>query len=266
MRHILLAITLLFSTQIFAYYSGNPSTPNLMQSGLFTDENQGWVGGGLGYIFDQINDRKVRLKTGSRNDFDRFEITSNMGQVYFLIVNRFMGYGLLGAQEFSATQTSNPTTILQYISQENFSWGVGGKVLALELGPWGLGADAKYIASSNKWNTLTQNGALFPATNSTPRISYTEWQVSLSTSYRTDFLVPYLGIGYYYTLATFKRLPANFYTPADGINRTQFKVTNQVRPGLIAGAAVTPGKGAFLNIELRCIDSLAFSIQAALRF
>lgn len=245
-----------------ALYNGNPSLPMMPEHGAFISKED-WYGLKIGYLFDDVYDRKVNLAGQHMGDAHKkvrkYKALSNFGVITFNGNDRIEIFGLLGTMSSHLTQVPFKDTTITYHIKPQFTWGVGGRAIIAYWGELQFAANAAYLKSDPHLSSVKVNGISYSTKHS--QIDYTQWQIGLGFSYRLHAFIPYFGVDYSDFREKYKHLDAlKFVIPS---KQTTFK--NSYMFGLFFGLGFVVN--AFqVNFETRCINENGVSAHADFKF
>lgn len=257
-----LVLTLLF-TPLFALYNGNPSNPDMPEEGIWIS-NDYWWGFKLGYEWDYTFEKKIKVEeraSSVRERFDTYCARKNEGALIFNVSDRFEIYGKLGVMKLDLTHRPTNTTKLDYFTDNQFLWGVGGRIILVYWEEIVMGVNGIYSGSYMRISEIIENGN--PRCTSGARFKYSEWQVGVSFSREIGIFSPYIGLAYSSLYSSLYNIPSdpNFSTvisDEDLETREPFI--------LLLGIGLTKGKNASINLESRLIGEKAISLTGNIRF
>lgn len=244
-----------------ALYNGNPSLPDMPERGLWAAQDD-WGSFKLGYELDGTFSKRVKVKQrrSSRKDlFDEYRSQKQLGVLTFNLIDRFEIYALLGAMKLKFSQRPVRTVRMQYQTDSQLIWGVGGRVVLVYWEEVILGVNARYNASHLDLDRIFQNG--IPRRPKGANFHYHEWQVGVSFSREIGPFIPYIGLAYASMHSRFKNLPKGL--PFNPKNE-EFENRNPFL--LLLGVGMTSGRAINLNLEARMVGERALTASADLRF
>lgn len=264
MRRIPLLLTLLFTPlSAFALYNGNPSLPMMPEEGMFISK-EAWFGFKLGYQFDYVYDRKLKmngqhLEHGSR-EVQKYDSLANLGVVTFNFNERAELFGTFGAMSSHLTHHPLPGTKISYHTHTNFTFGVGGRAILAYWKEIQLSLGASYLQSYPSLSSLEVNDRSYSTHRS--NVDFSAWQVGLGTSYRVKWFIPYIGVDFNEFREKISRLDS-----LKEILPSKHATFKDVYPfGLYVGFGLSPDRAFSMNAEVRFISENAFTLSADLKF
>lgn len=258
----LIALFLFFSLPLFALYNGNPSQPDMPEIGLWIS-NDDWWGIKLGYEWDDTFEKRVKIddRESSVNDrIDTFCAMKNIGTVTFNVIDRFEVYGLLGAIKLDLAQRPTRTSRLQYQTDSQLMWGVGGRIILVYWEEMIMGVNALYCGSHLTVDRIFENGV--PRNADGARFKYYEWQLGVSFSREIGPLIPYIGLAY----ASMRSNLYNIPNPAGFFHVADEDLKNREPFILLLGLGLTKGRFVSLNLESRLVGEKSLSLSGCVRF
>ncbi len=241
---------------------GNIATPSLLKKGLvMKDEQSKWgviAGGEVDLTWD------MNLKEQA----DDTEYYFYGGKIGLLLMDRFIPYSILGTAKAKKQTYTDSNCKVQWETDYDFVWGVGGTALIYSTEPGkigegvlSIGADGRFRQSHLSIDAVVLNGAAHKsgdASLTASKYELLEWQVALEVAYQYKQIVPYVGVK---------------YSDSDGkaqatINGNPFQVDfeNKDNVGIFVGGDIVMNDYATLNIEGRFIDETALSLAGTVRF
>jgi hypothetical protein len=254
---------LFFSFPLFALYNGNPSEANMPELGLWVS-NDDWWGIKLGYEWDNTFDKRTKAdnrQSSVRDRYDNYSSLKNQGVLTFNVSDRFEFYTKLGAMKLEITQRPIDTVRLQYFTDNQFLWTVGGRIILVYWEEMVMGVNALYSGSFMRVSEILENGAT--RRTSGARYKYNEWQIGVGFSREIGIFVPYVGLAYASMHSNLYNIPddPNFafqIADEDVVNREPFI--------LFLGVGLTKGENVSVNLESRMVGEKAISLSGSLRF
>ncbi len=186
---------------------GNPSSPALVKSGIFSPCNP-WIAFSTGYLADYVSDMKLSLSSGSLEfdphpTFDKFQLHSQMASVSLILLQRLEAYALLGGTKEKLALETDPKTplysdLFDFQSSYHFSWAAGMKIVLLEWGRTYFSIDGNYFAvpSSHKSFFKFLNRLNLPLETEKQTFYLREWQMGASLASSFWIFTPYVGMKY----------------------------------------------------------------------
>ncbi len=255
----ILPLLLLSTCALSALEFGNPGAPGIIEKGLFFSPNN-TIAIQAGYQRDWVFDRDMKAVSKVRGRLEEFSYVADQGVLTMNIFKRIQCYGSVGALRISSRHTPNRTTLNEYETHDELTWGVGSRILFLQWQKLSFGIDGKYQSAKPSMRWMTSNGTPTPPASNT-EIRMHEWQIGLGVSGQISLLYPYIGVKYSNAKSEFKNLPKDFLP-----NTTRFNTSNRRKFGLVLGSSISNGSLFSLNVEARLIDEEALSLSAELQF
>ena len=256
MKNKIIALLLMFSSTLAAYYNGNPADPALIENAIITKPNA-ILSKKVSYIKDWTIDQKMNRSSGPQ--FDSFALYSDSGMVAINIIKRFYLYYLLGAAKIESKLPITPSEMLAFKSKEEFAWGVGASALAIKFNNICVGVDGKFFSTRPHIKALETNGSPYSGAQRA-KYRYDAWQVGMGFAYQGQLLSPYIGAKYSNVTGKFKKLPAAFTLPAE------FNFKNRCHFGMVVGMTLAEQNYFSCNVEARLIDENALTATASIMF
>jgi hypothetical protein len=237
----------------------NPSDPCLYQNGLITCYQQKYSFR-VGYLYNNIYKGRFEDKfNGLESTPSDIQLCLNASVLTINFYNRLDIYGILG--------TSNLQIDQMIYTDRRLAFGAGFKTILLKMRCFDFSFDGKYFQTNQKPQYFVVDKNVFPLASSFEQ-KLEEYQASLALSYRTNFLIPYIGSTYLYSSISpnpkvgFLTLPGGsslLFETNDSITRKKW--------GMVLGISVINRKNqANINIEARVFDQNAFAFLGTIRF
>ena len=251
------------SFPLFALYNGNPSAANMPELGLFVS-NDDWWGIKLGYEWDNTFDKRAKIdnrQSSVRDRYDSYASIKNQGVLTFNVSDRFEFYAKLGVMKLEIAQRPTDALRLQYFTDNQLLWTVGGRIILVYWEEMVMGVNALYSGSFMRMSEILENGAT--RRTSGARYKYSEWQIGVGFSREIGIFVPYIGLAYASMHSELYNIPndPNFafrVANEDVVNREPFI--------LFLGVGLTKGENVSVNLESRMVGEKAISLSGSLRF
>ena len=153
------------------------------------------------------------------------------------------------------------------ITKQQFSWGIGGKLVFFHKGNFRAGCDLKYLKSDQK-PCFFQCDHLAYNVTSNFLFNYSEIQAALGLSYKTKHFSPYANASY--LISKLRAVPPSVTVrlPMENmeVDVNAKSIIGRDRFGMALGATVTDRKRASLTLEWRSFNQNAIDISGDLRF
>ncbi len=248
---------------LFALYNGNSSGPDMPELGIWVSNDDCW-GIKIGYEWDTTFEKRIKVEnrvSSVRERFDTYATLKNEGVLIFNVSDRFEVYGKLGIMKLDLSQRPTKSVKLDYHTDNQFLWGIGGRVILVYWEDMVMGVNALYSGSFMRISEILENGT--PRRTSGARFKYSEWQVGISFSREIGIFNPYVGLAYSSFNSSLYNIPVdpNFsYVVADEDleNRQPFI--------LLLGIGLIKGKNISINLESRLIGERAITLSSTIRF
>jgi hypothetical protein len=241
--------------------SGNPATPLLQPNGIFISPSAS-CSLRVGYLDDCVyrqRYKEFRVINEEPTSKSFVKMYTHAGLVTFNFRNQIDIYGLLGSSRLVLDK--------EIFTRSNFAWGIGGKLVILNYGNFTVGTDIKYFQSNYDYiNHLVSNGIPYNVIGPFT-LKYTETQVSLGISHKTNVIAPYINATY--LMSDIEPDPAIILialSPSDLIDIPISSITTQRRWGLAIGATIIANKKATLSVESRMFNQNAIDVNLEIRF
>lgn len=245
----------IFFTKAFSIFVGNPYSPALSPEGFFIKSSFLKTGFLYDYIFKgRYQDKFKTIDSTPTN-------TKLFTQAAVVTINLFEKldiYGIIGNSRLQLDQL--------FYANNNLSWGIGSKAILFQKGFFNTGLDVKYFRTKQKGDYFLIEKELAMLVGDF-YFNYEEIQGSLSASYRGEFILPYIGVTYFYSTLdpnTNKGLLQfsdnqllDFYT-SQAVSRRKW--------GMVIGTTIVNCKNANVNIEARMFDQNGYNIFGEIRF
>jgi len=256
-RFIFLFSVFLFS-KVFSLPIGNPSDPGLYFNGLFTSKMKN-ASIRASYLYNNIYNAKYQDKlilTATPSDV-KMRITA--GVLTFNFFNRIDLLGILGTTDFELD------TLI--FSDRTLAWGAGLKLIIYKGEKIDFSLDGKYFSTKQRPTFFLVEKAVYPLVGSFKE-HIEELNGSFALSYKTNFLIPYIGATFLYSRIVPKPLVGYLLLP-DG-DQTVFATNDSDIKNMFGVAAgvsiINRQKNATLNLETRVLDQNAFAFIGSIRF
>lgn len=253
---------LFFPTFLYSSYVGNPASPGLMQTGLFSVHNY-LLNISTGYVHDISWDKKIVFKKSPKDVFTHtvkeFHVVSDWTALSLTFLRKLSFYSYLGVSKETMKWTfpviqSSPAEIE---TRHHFSYSVGAAFLLLQLPSLQIGLDAQYSAIPSTDKLVKQMGLLYWMTGlSYEEISLEEWHVALA-------VIKSLGPFSAYVGGKYGEKKLEIYLNKDK-GRLVFR--EKYPAGIFTGASLNFSRSFYLNIEGRFLDEYALSFAAIAAF
>ena len=247
---------------MLALYNGNPSFPMMPEEGLFF-KKEGWLTIKAGYEWDDLFDRKLKVRTHKEHLKRRvgdYSAMGNFGVITLGCNDRVEAYGVLGTEKADIHYHPYSDTHLKFKTDHRFAWTIGGRAILAYWGNTQLGIDAKYFQFDPHIDSLSLNGRSLRPEGA--RYHYKEWQVGLGVSQRINVFFPYLGLKYSNVQAKFRHLQAI----SSLFPKEKFTMENRHPMGVFLGLGISLERALNFNFEARLYDETAITVSTDLRF
>ncbi|NRA90350.1 MAG: hypothetical protein HRU43_04400 [Simkaniaceae bacterium] len=158
-------------------------------------------------------------------------------------------------------QRPTKTVRLQYFTDNQLLWSVGGRIILVYWEEMVMGVNALYSGSFMRVSYILENGE--PRKTSGARYKYNEWQIGIGFSRDIGPLTPYVGLAY-------ASMNSNLYNIPNDPNQ-MFQIEDEELENrkpfiLFLGLGLTKGKNVSLNLESRLLGEKALSLSGNIRF
>jgi hypothetical protein len=240
---------------------GNPSNPSLQTKGVFLTPSS-WASIRVSYFGDYVYNQEFQDTfpiDGCTQSASQLKIWTQAGMGTFNIKNRIDLYGIVGGMRLQIDEEA--------ITKQQFTWGVGGKVIFFHEGRFRAGCDIKYL-QSNQVPSFFQCDHLAYNVASNFHFSYSELQTALGLAYRTKYFSPYANASYLIAKAEPSPPMVSVRLPMmdEEVDVMAKSITASNRFGLALGATIIDKKKATLAIEWRSINQNSIDVTGELRF
>jgi hypothetical protein len=184
---------------------------------------------------------------------------TDAAQITLNLWKRLDLYGILGSSKLQMDE--------EIYTQQEFCWGVGGKLIIYAEGPFRIGCDLKYFQSDQKPLYLVVTGMpLNVASNWILR--YQEYQAALGASYQGSLICPYVHLTYITT--KIEPHPFIFLVDVPGSpdpsDASIHSFDGRRRWGMAVGATLLAGSMGTLAIESRFFNQNGIDASLEFRF
>lgn len=248
---------------LFCAYVGNPCSPALMQTGLFSVHNH-FINVTSGYLADFVFDKKI--KPDDKPEFvnldkvKEFEMHSNMASLSLIFLRRMEIYSYLGVSKETMDwknkiDQGNPTEIK---TKNHFSYGIGSKFILLQFPYSGVGLDVQYFSLPSSDKVLQKLKNIYiPLEVDSQYLKIKEWHIALGCGLKLAALSPYFGVKYL-------KYRVDVKTEGKDLPTIKFKNCNSF--GVFTGISLNLSNSFYLNAEARFIDEFAVAGAAVASF
>lgn len=238
----------------FGVFVGNGSDPTLFNTGKdFFSIRVGYLSE---YVFQGKCKDEFKKIDATISDFKNF---TNLG---ILTLNFFSWVDINGFVGSSRMEIDNTL----YPKREP-AWGLGLKTLIFKTCFIDLSLDLKYFNTQQKPTYIISEDIFYPIVSNL-KFNYEEWQGALCLSYKTHYLVPYIGATYFNCkLAPNARLGLIRIPQYDMLH--DFEITSsdsRENWGLVFGVSLIALKKVSLTLESRFFDQTSINGSIQLRF
>ncbi len=255
-----------FSSKAFSIVVGNPSDPALYLDNLFASK----ISLKASYLYNNIykQEYKNNLRLKATSDIT-IKIFASI--ITFNLFNRLDLYAILGKANYKFLDVDDAL----FFKDDGFAWGTGLKLILFKTDKIDFSFDAKYFSTKQKTNFFILENLVYTL-NGSFRHHLEELQGSFAISYKTQFLIPYIGATFLYTLDTdffpYSRIiPKPLVRILSRENTLAIFETADLTPkkyfGSVLGMSIiNKQRKITLNLETRLIDQNAFAFVGTIRF
>jgi major outer membrane protein len=281
-KKLLIVLTSLISSSLFALPVGNPADATLLQRGPscesfnICDAAPNWCKlftCCIGFYGDYVFDRHLELthKANPSNCAFETKISTNAGYLAVNFWNRFDVFTTIGATSFHFSEGLSTSGIpsensleVQFNTRTDFSWSVGGRWTLLDCCGFLLGLEGQYFAC----HPHLKDARDVAITSLDVDVDYREYQVGLGVTRRYWFsniaLAPYLGMKWSRVKTTGLHR-AVILTPFGSL-ATLIDLKNEKDWGFAVGVTLVGCGQASITAEGRFVDEKAFHVKGQLCF
>lgn len=215
-----------------------------------------------GFVADSL-ERKIDIDSGE------FEMSAYVARLGINVIERFNLYVDLGVTQDMEYNVQIRGENIRYEFDDEFLWGIGANVLIYR---WGsgieIGVNAAYRQADMNLEKATFGTTIKTAAqlDTVQDGEYQDWHIAAEVAWRTDYLIPYLGIRY-------SDAEVDGYFIDDATTRDARGKNSAQNVGVFVGLTLTPKLADFpkseqiaLNLEGRFIDEDAFSVGLSYKF
>ncbi|NGX48602.1 MAG: hypothetical protein K940chlam5_00190 [Candidatus Anoxychlamydiales bacterium] len=262
-------IFLFLFSKAFSIVVGNPSDPGLYLDGFFSS-NEKAASFRASYLYNNIYKQEFKNSVNTQATSDvKMEIFASI--LTFNFFNRIDLYAILGKANYQFTDVDDAL----FFQDDKFAWGAGFKLILFKGNNIDFSFDGKYFSTKQRTNSFVIEKQIYDL-NGPFRQRLEEVQGSFAISYKTHFLIPYVGATFLYTLDT-EFFPHSRIIPkplvriiSRGDTEAIFE-TRDMKPKDLFGAVlgmsiINKHKNTTLNLETRLVDQNAFAFVGTLRF
>lgn len=266
---------------------GNPSESKMIAEGILWDGNNLVTFGDYffnpliswfdvltlrgGYYGDFVFNRHLSVSPCQEESIEKTAFYTNAG---YLVLNFFENldiFGTLGETKL-AIQTnaksfgSVPGRRFTLISESDFSWSVGGRLVIFDCACTYFGLEAQYFNTRPeiKRVTLGETESLY-LDHRHMHAKYHEWQLGFGVAQRINQLVPYVAMKWSTAKLNFdRRRNRHAFSPTDSFQFHSLETKNCV--GYAVGLSFVDCEKSALTVEGRWGDETALYINGQVRF
>lgn len=231
---------LLLALPLFGAYIGNPATPAIMNTGIFST-NYSFFKFTSGYIYDYTYDKRY---TANDQVIKQFGLLSQQGSFSLILLERLQLYGSSGTSKEMVENKSIYEEVFTINTNAHFSFSVGARLILLKFGQTFLTLDGSYfnVPSSEKSYFKYLNQLNLPIGGEKQKFAVEEWQANIGLASKIFFLTPYGGVNYLQSTLDAEKT-----------------YHNEVKWGFFYGLTLSLTGRLHLNFERRVRDEFAYS-------
>lgn len=259
MKSALLLFFCLLKATLFALYQGNPSSPSMIEEGIFFSKENA-LAAKAGYQRDYVFNRGMKAVSKVSRRLDSFSYIADRGVLALNLIDRFELYGFAGAAQFKLSHIPMSGIRNEYETDNQLIWGMGarGVIFSWERATLGIGIGYERAKPALRW--VTTNGAPLQETRGSGLVFY-EWQTGIGLAYQIDIFSPYLVVKYSSANGRLKQLPTQLFPET-----RHFSMKNRRKFGLILGLSLSSGQCFKTTLEMRLIDEQAMTFAGEIEF
>ncbi len=251
-----------FSSPCHALYNGNPSAPELPESGCLIGKDF-FLGIKAGYIGDLVFSRSMIVKASQSqadHEISSFKSLMNAGIITVDFMNRVDLYTAIGTYQIKLSQKIRENNRIHYTSDHHIGGMAGIKAVLACWGDTQIGVDVKGFLSCPRIEAIHVNDSHADVGHS--KCSDRQWQIGAALSQRVGWFVPYIGATYTHAELKLKSLSSlQQYYP-----KKEVLLTNKYSFGFILGFGLAFDSMLSLNLEAKMIEETAGSCSLDFRF
>ena len=242
-----------------AFFNGNPEAPDVIDDGIiFSKESDFSIE--IGYQKDWVFDMNLSAQNLIGSSFQNSQANFDQGVIRVDFLGHYQIYGSLGSAKFFLDQTLRSDQTISYISDDAFTFGVGGKILIYQGHGFSFGIDGKYQYASFDLPTIIKQGDYMPQKSAYG--SFYGFQIGLAAAYHIDIFSPYIGIDYLFQKIHFQKIKNGIVSNLDN----DFYAKSRIPVGGIVGVTLSSGRDFAVTVESRFIDENAVTLMFDLKF
>ena len=260
-KYLLTALLVLgCAAMVYAAPVGLTSDADLKEAELWADKN---IGISASFIYDAVSQRSIDIDSGE------FEMTALLARIGVSVLDRFIVYIDVGqAQDMQFKYVILGEAYTADFDDEAI-FGIGANVLIYRWdNGFEVGASASYRQADMNIErvAIDTNTYQKSALTSIQNGELTEAQAAIEVAYKTEYLVPYVGIKY-------SDIEVDSKFTVGGAERNASGRNSQQVVGAFAGLTIMPvldgvekSENVTINIEGRFIDEEAVSVGFSYQF
>lgn len=220
---------------VFAASIGNPSTPALLEEGLFIPD-QTWSSPQAAYEGDFLLEKKLKSQSDSGIEKAQLEGNSQLGELAWCIRERFLLQVELGTGAFKWRWNGSNLSFSEKVNG-GLIYNGSAKLLILEVKETSIAVDGHV----GGWSGMKGNSG---------SAHFRYWQFAVGLTQKIGMFAPYAGVA---------------------INQSRYKIDQiyfrgEETVGPFLGCSLTNGALIFLNLEWRGWFEEGLSLSGQIRF
>ncbi len=247
----------LFPCFVFSAYIGNPSSPALLQEGVFFSDK--WpVNCSLSFDATKLFNDKDKFKpTWQEEGFQNAKMKGEtyIASVVLTILERLDCYAGVGIMHMHPS-FKRDGYYYKGRSKSHPACRLGAKILLFEVNNFSFGADVKYLTFHFRTTDFTVNP--LPPEEEEYKLNLTEWQIALGISYQVKWFSPYIGLDV--------RNMEILMKDTDISEKGRIKMINRHKTGVYCGFSFVLTTSLSITAEARFVSEQAVTVQIRRRF
>lgn len=262
LKSVTLLISLFLFSNLHAFLVGNPASPGLYSTGLFSKNKVLYLR--CGYFNDNIYRGEYKEDSILPNSpLNILKLRSQGALITVNVKQRWDIYTLVGGSKMNFDN--------QVHTKDHLCWCLGTKILLYKINNFDLSVDGKYFQTKQDVERFIIEDKVFSVVTENFGFDIEQYQASLGLSYKIKMFVPYVGATYLYS--TIKPYPTGRgliqypYPYEDMID--EFKTNDTINShkwGFVGGVTIISNNMVSVNVETRLIDQEAVNVSAEIRF
>ncbi len=239
--------------RIDALYQGNPALPAIIDKGLFLSDTSP-ITLRIGYQHDEIFDRQIEMRNGSKKRIHRFSQSYDQAMVTCDVMSRVELFGNLGGMQLSLIEGSINRECARLHSRYQFTGGGGIRASIINWEKSTLGANVSFQWARPEIEQREKRKVHF---SSDERIQFSEWQVGGALGHQIKMFIPYIGVNYSKTRTSAPPTPLTS-------ERASFKSRSYW--GVALGCDLSTEDYFDLGFEVRLLAENSLTLRGDLQF